>query len=90
MPQLTKIDWKSLWGILWRVLLLAPVLWVLGLALLVIVLGAFVVPPFYAVFLICAGHWLVSGIVIIGWLFLLGFRTPILRWTLDGFEYSDI
>ena len=50
MPQLTKIDWKSLWGILWRVLLLAPVLWVLGLALLVIVLGAFIVPPFSAGF----------------------------------------
>ena len=40
-----------------RVLILAPVVWTLGLALLVLVLGILVGSPFYAVILILDGHW---------------------------------
>ena len=50
MQYPAKIDWKSLWRVLGRVLLFGPILWVLGLALLALVIGAFVAPPFYAAF----------------------------------------
>jgi hypothetical protein len=83
-------DWKGLWSVLWRVLILAPVIWILGLVLLTLVLAGFVLPPFYAIIAFISGDGYYGMASLIGWLVLLRFGRPVLRWTLQGFEYASI
>ena len=90
MQHPAKIDWKSLWGVLWRVLLFGPILWVLGSALLTLVIGAFLAPPLYAAFAFYFGDWFRGIVALAAWTVVLRFRRPILRWTLDGIEYGSI
>jgi hypothetical protein len=90
MPQSRKPDWKSLWGILWRVLLLGPVVGLLGLALLLLVIGAFAAPPIYAVFAFVSGDWFFGILAVTAWAVVLHFRRPILRWALEGIEYASL
>jgi len=90
MPGLKRNDLKGLWAILWRSLILGPVLWLFGLALLVLVIGAFVVPPLYAILAFFTGDWLFGILALIAWFVLLRFRRPILRWALEGIEYWSI
>lgn len=83
----------STWGTLWRVLamlVVAPILWVFGLALLVLALGAFVVPPVYVLFAFYTGDWILGISALIPWCVLLRFRRPIWRWLLQGEEYASI
>jgi hypothetical protein len=89
MIGLTKNEQKGLWAILWRVLLLSPILWTLGLALLMLIVAAFVVPPFYAALAFFTGDWFFGAGSLLVWFALLYFRRPILRWTLKGIEYGD-
>jgi len=86
---LTKNDGKGLWAILWRVLIFGPILWIFGLALLLLVMAAFIAPPFYAAFALYSGDWLLGVASLMGWFVVLRFRRPILRWLLEGIEYSD-
>lgn len=58
MPGLTKNEWKGLWAILWRVLIFGPILGILGLAVLLLVIAAFVAPPPYAALAFLTGEWL--------------------------------
>jgi hypothetical protein len=88
MPGLTRNDRKGLWAILWRTLIFAPILWILGLLLFTLVLGAFIVPPIYAVLAFFAGDWLWGITALIVWFVLLCFRRPILRWTFEGIEHA--
>ncbi len=90
MPRLTKNEWKALWAILWRVLIFGPILGVLGLALLLLVIAAFVVPPVYAAFALSTGNWIFGLMALVAWGVVLRFRRPILRWTLEGIEYASI
>jgi hypothetical protein len=90
MPRQSKTDWKSLWAILWRVLLFGPILGVLGLALLLLVIGAFVAPPIYAAFAFFSGDWFLGIAALAAWAVVLRFRRSILRWTLEGIEYASI
>ena len=90
MPGLTKNDYRGLWGVLWRVLVFGPIIWLLGLALLALVIGAFLAPPIYAGFALLSGDWLLGSAVLIPWFVLLSFSRPILRWTLEGIEYGSI
>ena len=75
MPQPRKTDWRSLWGILWRVLLLGPIFGLLGLALLLLVIGAFAAPPLYAVFAFVSGDWLLGIMALAVWAVVLHFRS---------------
>jgi hypothetical protein len=90
MPPPRRTDWKSLWGILWRVLLLGPIFWLLGMALLLLVIGAFAAPPLYAVFAFVSGDWFFGIVAIAAWAVVLYFRRPILRWALEGIEYASL
>ena len=90
MPDLTKNEWRGLWAIFWRVLILGPILGVLGLALLVLVIAAFVVPPLHAALAFLTGDWLEGAAALIGWFVVLRFRRPILRWAFEGMEYASI
>jgi len=90
MLGLTKNDLKGLWAVLWRSLILGPVIWILGTALLTLVIAAFFVPPIYAVLAFYTGDWLVGILALITWFVFLHFRRPILRWTLQGIEFGVI
>lgn len=90
MPDLTKNEWRGLWAILWRVLIFGPILGILGLALLLLVVAAFVAPPPYAALALLTGDWLKGAAALIGWFVVLHFRRPILRWTFEGMAYSSI
>jgi hypothetical protein len=90
MAGLTKDDYKGLWAVLWRVLILGPILWIFGLALLVLVIGAFVAPPLYAALAFFTGDWLFGFAALFVWFVVLRFRRPLLRWALEGIEYAGI
>jgi hypothetical protein len=90
MPGLTKNEWRGLWAILWRVLIFGPILGILGLALLLLVIAAFVAPPPYAALAFLTGDWLKGSAALLGWFVLLRFRRPILRWTFEGMAYASI
>lgn len=90
MPEPTKIDWRGLWAIFWRVLILGPIFGILGIGLLALIMGAFVVPPIYAAAAFYTGDWLFGIAALIPWFVVLRFRGPILRWTLDGIQYASI
>jgi hypothetical protein len=90
MPGLSKNDAKGLWAVLWRVLILAPFLWLLGSFLLLGIFAAFIAPPFYLICSFIAGDWYFGLAALVPWLVLLRFRRPILRWVLDGIEWSSI
>ncbi len=90
MPGLTKNEWKGLWAILWRVLIFGPILGILGLALLLLVIAAFVAPTPYAALAFLTGDWLEGAAALLGWLVVLRFRRPIVRWTFEGMEYASI
>jgi len=90
MSGVSKNDWKGLWAILWRTLILAPILWILGLVLLSLVLAVLILPPFYVVLAFFVGDWLLGILTLIGWLVVLRFSRPMLRWTLEGIEYGGI
>jgi hypothetical protein len=90
MPGLTRNGFKGLWAILWRTLILAPIPWLLGIILFVLVIGAFVLPPVYAVFTIFLGYWYWGVAALVPWFVLLRFRRPILRWLLEGIEHGSM
>jgi hypothetical protein len=90
MPRLTKNDWKGLWAVLWRVLVLCPILWLVGSALLLVLMAALVLPPFYAVAAIFTGDWLFAAAALLGLFVVLRFRRPLLRWTLQSIEYGSL
>ncbi len=89
MSDVSKNDWKGLWSILWRTLILGPIVWIIGMVLLFLVLALLIMPPFYAVLAFLTGNWLSGILALAGWLAVLHFRRPILRWTLQGIEYGD-
>ncbi|HEY9171129.1 MAG TPA: hypothetical protein VI136_02480 [Verrucomicrobiae bacterium] len=90
MPHLTKNEWKGLWAILWRVLVLGPIVGLFGLALLVMIIAVFLGPPAYAAFAFLSGDWLLGIVALAGWSVVLCFRRPFLRWTLEGIEHASI
>jgi hypothetical protein len=90
MLGLSKNEWKGLWAILWRVLLLGPIVGIIGIAWLQVVFAALFLPPFYAAFAYYSGDWLFGVATLIGWLIVLRFGRPLLRWTFQGIEYASI
>ncbi|HEY6167077.1 MAG TPA: hypothetical protein VI454_03495 [Verrucomicrobiae bacterium] len=88
--KLTREEWKSLWGILWRLLLFGPILLPLGAALLFLVAGFVFVPPCYAFMAIVDGHVLRGIVVAAAWLVLFRLNRNLLRKMFEGLEYSGI
>ena len=91
MSDSRKADLKPLWAIFWRVLILVPFLWVLGIGLLAVVVGTFLLLHaafISAVIAFVAGDYLYGIAALIGWLVLLRFRNLCSRWVLD--ESNDI
>ena len=90
MLGLTKNEWKGLWAIFWRVLVFGPILWMIGLALLFLLIAAFIALPVYAAVALFNGDWLFGVAALLAWFVVLRSRRPLLRWTLEGIEYGGI
>jgi hypothetical protein len=87
---LSENEWKGLWAVLWRVLLLGPIVGLLGLAWLLVVSAAVIAPPLYAAFALFSGDGLFGIAALVGWFTLLRFGRPLFRWTLQGIEYGSL
>lgn len=90
MPRLTKNDWKGLWSVLWRVLILGPIVGLFGLVLLAVVIAAFTAPPAYAALAFLSGDWVLGIAALAAWSVALRFRRQILHWTLEGIQHAGI
>jgi len=87
---LTKAEWKSLWAVLWRGLIIAPFLWVIGLVMFLAVLTVFLAPAAYVAYAFIIGDWFFGALALIGWFMLIRFGWPLLRWVFQGIEYTGI
>ena len=93
MHGLKKHDWKGLWAVSRRILIIlifGPILWILGLGLLMLVIAAFFAPPLYAAHAFYTGDRLFGVTALVVWFVVLRFRRPTLRWTFEGLEYGSI
>jgi hypothetical protein len=79
-----------LWSVLWRTLIFGPILMPLGAAALAAVLASIFASPVFIGILFIEGHYFLAPVALVGWLFWLrtGFR--LLRWMLQGMEYSSL
>jgi len=90
MSGVSKNDWKGLWAVFWRTFVFGPAVWIFGLALLLLVFAAFILPPLYAVLAFFTGDWFWGILALTGWLIVLRFRRPILHWALEGIECGGL
>ena len=90
MPRLTKHEWASLWAVFWRVLLLAPFLWIVGFSLFVLVLVLLFAPLCFAIAEFMTGHWILGIALILAWIVIMRFSRRLLGWISQGMEYMSI
>ena len=90
MACLAKDEWKELWATLWRVLVFAPIVWLLGCTWLLLVVTAYIAAPVYAALAFLVGDWFMGVGALAVWLVVLRFRRRIVGWTLEGIEYAGI
>jgi uncharacterized membrane protein len=61
-----------------------------GLLFLVAVLASIYAPPVYVCTLFIEGHYFGGLALLVGWSFWLRFAFRLLRWMLQGIEYSSL
>jgi hypothetical protein len=88
--RLSKQEWKSLWGILWRTLLLGPIIFPLGACLLALTVGFLLGPPFYAIILMLEGHPFAAVALVVTWFGLVRWARSVIKKVFDGIVYSGI
>jgi hypothetical protein len=88
--RLSLGEWKSLWGVLWRALLLGPILFPIGACLLALVVGFLLGPPVYAAALILEAHWIFATALAATWFGLVCRARPIVKTIFDGFEWCSL
>jgi hypothetical protein len=80
---------KALWGLCWRMILLAPI-GILGVVLFTLVLGLWMLPPFYAAILVYSGDYLWAVLTLIGWGVWLRFGGRLRRFVYEGWEHGSL
>jgi hypothetical protein len=90
MSNFSKSDAKGLWAVLWRVVVFGPFVWIAGVAILLVVLGAFAFPPIYAGAAFVSGNWALGITLLIPWFVLLRYCRPIMRWAFEGFDHGSV
>jgi hypothetical protein len=79
-----------LWSLLWRLLILGPVLMTIGLCLLVGMIASMIAPPVYAISLVVGGDFLLGLAVLAGWVLWLPWGCRLWRWMMQGQEYAGL
>ena len=90
MPNFSKNDAKGVWAVLWRVLVFGPFVWIAGVAIMLLVMGAFALPPIYATTAFTSGDWPIGIAVLIPWFVLLRYHRQIFRWAFEGFDHGSV
>ena len=85
-----RTPWGPIWSLLWRALIIGPILMPFGLLFFVAILASILAPPLYVVRLLIDGHYFAGPVVFVVWLGWLRFGFRLLRWTMQGMEYSSI
>lgn len=89
-PSFSKNDAKGVWAVLWRVLVFGPFVWIAGFAIMLLVMGAFALPPIYATVAFISGGWPLGIAVLIPWFVLLRYRRQIFCWALGGVDHGCV
>ena len=90
MPSFSRNDAKGVWAVLWRVLVFGPFVWIAGVAIMLLVMGAFALPPIYASAAFISGDWALGIAALLPWFVLLHYRRPIFRWAFEGFDHGSV
>ena len=90
MLGLTKDDARGFWAVVWRALLLMPIMWGAGIALLVGVLFVFIGLPVQCMISFIFGDWFQGLIEFAIWITALRYGRPLLRWTFQGYEWTHL
>ena len=80
---------KAFWALWWRMLLLTPIVWILGLILFTVVLGLTFLPAVTVALIIYGEYWwaLATVAVFLAW---LRWGGPVRRFVFEGFEYAGL
>ncbi len=79
-----------LWSLLWRTLIIGPILMPFGLAFLLLVFASILAPPIYVCTLFVEGQYFAASALLVAWLSWLRSGLRLLRWMLQGIEYSSL
>ena len=90
MNAVAKSPRHPLWALLWRMLLLGPILWTFGLAFFIIVLMSVVGLPFFAVIIGLDDHPWLGLLLFIAWLLWYRHGKRLMGWLLQGIEFSSL
>jgi hypothetical protein len=77
-------------SLLWWTLIIGPLLMPFGLIFLVIVFASILCPPILVCTLLIDGHYFIGPALLVGWSFWLRFGLRLLRWLLQGIEWSSL
>jgi hypothetical protein len=80
---------KAMWGLCWRMILLAPI-GILGVGAFTLVMGLSIFPPMYAAVLIYGGDYLWAVLTLIGWGLWLRFGGPVRRFVSEGWKHGSL
>jgi hypothetical protein len=80
---------KALWGLCWRMMLLAPV-GIFGVVAFFGVLWLTIGAPLYAAILAISGDYLWAVVTLIGWCAWLRFGGPVRRFVFEGWKHGSL
>jgi hypothetical protein len=80
---------KAMWGLCWRMIVLAPI-GILGVGALTLVMGLSILPPVYAAFLIYFGDYLWAVLILMGWGLWLRFGGSVREFVSEGWEHGSL
>jgi hypothetical protein len=78
------------WSLLWRAMLIGPVLWCLGIAFFAVALASVIAAPFYAIILALDDRPVLGVLLFVGWLVWYRHGKRLLGWLLQGIEFSSL
>jgi len=80
---------KAMWALLWRAMLLAPFIFVLGAILFSLVLALTLLPAFTIALLVMGEYWWALA-TIPAWLAWLKWGGPVRAFVFEGFEWAGL
>ena len=88
--QITCEDWKGLWSILWRFLILGPLLLPIGLAFFAAAIALALGPLCFGVYLILSDHFVWGILVCVIWALALRKSRRLFERLLEGIENAAL
>jgi hypothetical protein len=90
MNGVVKTDLKGLWAICWRSMLFIPIMLPIGILLLVVGIGAMILPPAYALICFAGGDVLLGIAVLVGWIIWIFVSRKFYPLLFQGWDHGGI